>query len=285
MQFQAVDQNSPEGVSVHRQMPTGLLLHCRGRDQCLLDDVQLRIEDPPPRTSFPDRGQHLLVSLARQAGAQGEIALRGDVDAVPLADAFGRLPLVQLDVDSGSVEPCVSSEPASPAPTTTILIVRNYLNRDDLSPPHNGFMSNQPDPLAGPIGGQLYLAHRYARAATNRALQAHDVELRHLGVLGTLAEAGPMSQRALVDRLQLDKSSMVYIIDELERQGLAARHKDERDRRSYAVHITPAGLDRLAAASDTAAEMMTGLLAPLAPDERQQLHDLLARFIEHAAAQ
>jgi len=144
-------------------------------------------------------------------------------------------------------------------------------------------MSNVSDPLAGPIGGQLYLAHRYARAATNQGLQAHGVELRHLGVLGVLAEAGPLSQRALVDRLQLDKSSMVYIIDELERQGLASRRKDERDRRSHAIHITPAGRDRLAAAAETAAEVMTGLLAPLAPAERQQLHDLLARFIEHAA--
>jgi DNA-binding MarR family transcriptional regulator len=140
-----------------------------------------------------------------------------------------------------------------------------------------------PDPLGAQIGGQLYLAHRYARAASNRALQAHGIELRHLGVLGRLAEAGPLSQRALVDRLQVDKSSMVYMIDELERQGLAVRHKDERDRRSYAVHITPAGRERLAAAEETAAATMTGLLAPLSTGERQQLHELLARFIEHAA--
>ncbi|GIJ56330.1 MarR family winged helix-turn-helix transcriptional regulator [Virgisporangium aurantiacum] len=140
------------------------------------------------------------------------------------------------------------------------------------------------DPLAGTIGGQFMLAHRYARAATNRALQAHGVELRHLGVLGTLAEAGPMSQRALADRLQLDKSSMVYIIDELERQDLATRTKDERDRRSYAVRITDAGRERLTAAADTAGEVMTGLLTPLTPEERRRLHDLLARFIEYAAA-
>lgn len=139
------------------------------------------------------------------------------------------------------------------------------------------------DPLAGTIGGQFMLAHRYARAATNRALQAHDVELRHLGVLGTLAQAGPLSQRSLADRLQLDKSSMVYIVDELERQGLATRTRDERDRRSYAVTITGAGRDRLAAAAGTAGEVMTGLLAPLTPDERRTLHDLLTRFIEHAA--
>lgn len=144
---------------------------------------------------------------------------------------------------------------------------------------------NVPEGLGARIGGQLYLAHRYARALTNRALRTHRLELRHLGVLSCLAEAGPLSQRALVDRLQLDKSSMVYIVDELERQGLAARHKDERDRRSYAVSITSSGRARLAAAENTAEEVMTDLLAPLSPDERRQLHDLLTRFIEHAADQ
>jgi DNA-binding MarR family transcriptional regulator len=140
-----------------------------------------------------------------------------------------------------------------------------------------------PEGLGATIGGQLYLAHRYARAASNRALQTHRLELRHLGVLGVLAEAGPMSQRALVDRLQLDKSSMVYIIDELERQDLAVRQKDERDRRSYAVDITGAGRERLAAAERTTDETLTELLAPLSVAEARQLHALLARFIEHAA--
>jgi DNA-binding MarR family transcriptional regulator len=140
------------------------------------------------------------------------------------------------------------------------------------------------DPLAGTIGGQLYLAHRYARAASNRALRAHQVELRHLGVLGCLAEAGPLSQRALVDRLQMDKSSMVYIIDELERQGLAERRRDPRDRRIYAVHLTDQGRDRLAAAETTTGEAMTELLSPFTAGDRRQLHDLLARFIAHAAS-
>ncbi|MEU5692118.1 MarR family transcriptional regulator [Actinosynnema sp. NPDC020468] len=144
-------------------------------------------------------------------------------------------------------------------------------------------MDDSDDRLGAQLGGQLYLAHRYARAATNRALQTHRLELRHLGVLTCLADAGPLSQRALVDRLQMDKSSMVYLIDELERRGLADRRKDERDRRSHAVHITPAGRDRLAAATTTTEEVMTDLFAPLSPAERRQLHDLLARFIDHAA--
>jgi DNA-binding MarR family transcriptional regulator len=133
------------------------------------------------------------------------------------------------------------------------------------------------------IGGQFYLAHRYARAATNRALREHGLDLRHLGVLSSLAETGPLPQRTLVDRLQMDKSSMVYVIDELERQGLADRRRSEEDRRSYAVHITEAGRARLTTATATAAETMAGLLTPFSTEERMRLHGLLARFISHAA--
>ena len=76
-----------------------------------------------------------------------------------------------------------------------------------------------------------------------------------------------MNQRALVGRLQLDKSSMVYVIDELERQGLAERRRDPRDRRSYQVSITDAGRDRVAAAAAATAVVMDRMCEPLSgPD-------------------
>ncbi|MEV3961049.1 hypothetical protein AB0M34_09160 [Nocardia sp. NPDC050193] len=45
-----------------------------------------------------------------------------------------------------------------------------------------------------------------------RSDSRHLLELRHLVVLSCLAEAGPLDQRALINRLQVDKSSMVYPI-------------------------------------------------------------------------
>jgi DNA-binding MarR family transcriptional regulator len=133
-----------------------------------------------------------------------------------------------------------------------------------------------------PIGYQLYLAHRFARAAANRALKEHGIDLRHLGVLGELARRGPCSQRQLIDAGQLDKSSMVHVVDDLERAGLAGRERDPNDRRAHAVRITDAGRQRLAAASATANAVVDRLLTPFTGEERRTLHDLLARFIENA---
>src|SRR5258708_15987476 len=114
----------------------------------------------------------------------------------------------------------------------------------------------------------LTLAHRYTRAAANGSLQEHDIDVRHMGVLARLAEAGPASQRELVDALQMDKSSMVYVVDELERQGLAERQRSPGDRRSYAVCLTAAGAERLRAARRAAAAAMDDLLPPSTPPDR-----------------
>ncbi|MGW4771607.1 MarR family winged helix-turn-helix transcriptional regulator [Nocardia sp. NPDC004278] len=66
---------------------------------------------------------------------------------------------------------------------------------------------------------------------------------------------------------------------------MAERRKDQRDRRSYAVHITASGRERLDAANRTADAVVIELLAPFSDAERRQLHELLGRFIEHAAGQ
>ncbi len=78
---------------------------------------------------------------------------------------------------------------------------------------------------------------------------------------------------------------MVYVIDELERQGFAERQRTRRDRRSYAVRFTPAGEERLRAAGATAAAAMEELLAPFSAAQRAQLDDLLSRFVDHASQQ
>lgn len=129
------------------------------------------------------------------------------------------------------------------------------------------------------LGGQFYLAHRFARAATNVRLRPLGLDLRHLAVLGELAANGPSKQRVLVDRIRMDRSSLVYVIDELERQGLAERGRDETDRRSHAVRITTKGRRRLTAATAAADQAMQHLLSGLTATDKVRLEQLLAKLI------
>jgi hypothetical protein len=68
-------------------------------------------------------------------------------------------------------------------------------------------------------------------------LRPLDLAIAHVGVLGLLSARGDLSQQQLIEILEVDKFSMAYLIDELEKQGLAERRPAPGDRRAYAVHL------------------------------------------------
>jgi DNA-binding MarR family transcriptional regulator len=110
-------------------------------------------------------------------------------------------------------------------------------------------------------------------------LAPFDIHARDLGVLLVISSFEPASQQQVAQRLGVDRTTMVAIIDALEVKGIIARRPDTEDRRRNVVELTPAGQDLLrqaTAASDTAEAK---LLAPLSPGERDQLRDLLARVL------
>lgn len=120
--------------------------------------------------------------------------------------------------------------------------------------------------------------------AHNDALAPLRLNIAHVAVLGQLNERGDLSQRQLIDLMDADKSTMVYLIDDLEGQALVERRRDPSDRRAYAVHLTPAGKKRLAEAGEIAARVEAEFLAPLSLRERTQFTSLLRRLAEHASA-
>jgi DNA-binding MarR family transcriptional regulator len=100
-------------------------------------------------------------------------------------------------------------------------------------------------PASSETGFLLQRAHRRLRMALNDALAPSGLAIAHVAVLGLLSTQGPMSQRQLIELLDADKSTMVNLIDELERQRLAERRPDPGDRRAHAVALTDAGRRRL----------------------------------------
>jgi DNA-binding MarR family transcriptional regulator len=95
------------------------------------------------------------------------------------------------------------------------------------------------------LGFLLQLAHRRIQRALNQDLLPFQLEARHMAVLALIRDH-PLTQRGLIDQLEIDKSSAVYIVDDLERLGLATREPDANDRRANAVQITRKGRKFLA---------------------------------------
>jgi MarR family transcriptional regulator, lower aerobic nicotinate degradation pathway regulator len=144
-----------------------------------------------------------------------------------------------------------------------------------------------PSPLPSPfepgspfaLGLLLRKAHERVGAAMDAALVPFGIERRHLMVLMRLSGEGALSQKELVERTQHDKASMVRIVDDLERLGLASRELVPGDRRLRAVTLTEHGRDVYRQAHHAAMPAARASTAPLTAKQAQQLETLLRIYL------
>jgi DNA-binding MarR family transcriptional regulator len=98
------------------------------------------------------------------------------------------------------------------------------------------------------------------------------------GVL-VLVEANPgINQTSLANAVGADRSTMVPIIDRLERRGLLERQAVPGDRRAHALRLAKSGKERMARFRHTVIEHERHIGADLTAAERQLLLDLLLRL-------
>lgn len=121
----------------------------------------------------------------------------------------------------------------------------------------------------------------YAGRLVSDGLAAVDARGYHYRLLATLDEFGPASQAALGRRSGIHFSDIVATINELAERELVERVPDPADRRRNIITITPAGRRQLRRLDKQLTQVQDELLAPLSPDERDQLVRLLARTLAH----
>ena len=109
-------------------------------------------------------------------------------------------------------------------------------------------------------------------------LASSGISARELSVLLLLADREPESQQQAAQRLGVDRTTMVGLVDGLEGKRLVARRPDPADRRRNVVELTGAGrktLEQATRASDRAEQQ---LLADLTKADATRLRDLLERI-------
>ena len=104
------------------------------------------------------------------------------------------------------------------------------------------------------------------------------VSARELAVLLLLDAREPESQQQAAQRLGVDRTTMVALLDALEAKGLVARRPDATDRRRNVVELTDDGRTTLRQATRASDEAERRLLAALDDDEATQLRELLTRL-------
>jgi DNA-binding MarR family transcriptional regulator len=130
---------------------------------------------------------------------------------------------------------------------------------------------------------------RYTGYLIRRAQQAHvaawqrevssEVSSVQFGVLNVLAGAPGASQQHLVERLDLDRSTIADIVVRLERRGLIERIRDGLDKRRNRLHLTEAGERELAILLPRVARVDEVLTRNLDEADRLNLRRILTQML------
>jgi len=111
------------------------------------------------------------------------------------------------------------------------------------------------------------------------ALMPLDLRLRDYRVLRLLYFDGPQLQVGLGPALRVDRTTVVALVDKLERKKLAKRNRCSDDRRAYRVSLTPKGERLTREATRLANTVEESLFAPLDQGERSTLRNLSTRLL------
>lgn len=154
-------------------------------------------------------------------------------------------------------------------------------------------MATDPAPVDLTRPDQLALAVRIGsawvemrRGAVMSALRDHlfgvgddALDQGQSDTLDLLAQQPSWRMSELADALRVDPSTATRAIQRLVNDGLAVRQPSEQDGRVVMVSITRDGRRRHRAVQARRAQLFTHLFAHYTPDEREQLAELLERFI------
>jgi DNA-binding MarR family transcriptional regulator len=121
---------------------------------------------------------------------------------------------------------------------------------------------------------------REVTARVRRAMRPLGLGAQQFLVLKQLEALGETSQAELADALAIDRSNLAAIVAELCDRGLAARKRDEIDRRRYVLRLNGKGAKLLQRTEGAIAAAEEDLLGPLDVEEREQLHALLRRVAD-----
>ena len=132
--------------------------------------------------------------------------------------------------------------------------------------------------LADRVLWALGRASQQSQRLVRRHMTDAGVRTLHYHVLASLADDGEAVQATLADRIVLDRSDLVTVLDELEALEYVVRRVDPADRRRKIVAITASGEKQLVAMDELIYAAEAELLEPLSASERKTLLELLGRL-------
>ena len=152
------------------------------------------------------------------------------------------------------------------------------------APPGGGDAPAERGRLSDLLGYFLRRAEVAAMQNFGEHMRPDGVSPGQLGVLLIVEANRGINQTRIGRALGIDRSTLVAIVDHLERRHLLVRRPAEGDRRSHALSLTPEGAAFLARIMPRLRKHEAEIARGLSAEERRQLIDLLGRIAEPRAA-
>jgi DNA-binding MarR family transcriptional regulator len=127
------------------------------------------------------------------------------------------------------------------------------------------------------IGPLLDLLARRLRAQGESEIAPLGLRSRHVVALTMLRDFGPLDQSQLRELLGIDPTSVVLLLNELEKDQLAERRRSPQDRRKHTVELTSEGSRKLANVETRMAIIEQELFSALDASELSRLYAMLQR--------
>ena len=144
------------------------------------------------------------------------------------------------------------------------------------------------DLLPGLVGYQVRLTQLAVFGDFAAELKEFDISPGRFGVLVLISANPGLTQSRLAAATQLDRSTMVAVIDQLEARGLVERRASPTDRRSNALVLTDAGESLLKLLKRRIKSHEARIAKAMTPHEAAAFVEMLTRVREqlqdHAGA-
>jgi DNA-binding MarR family transcriptional regulator len=122
---------------------------------------------------------------------------------------------------------------------------------------------------------------RLHQRITGRAAQEYrriGLSIPQFDLLSTLSEREGVSQQEIAERLYVTKGNVSGLIDRLAAQGFVERRALPNDRRSYALHLTPAGRAITEQGLALQRRLVAATLGTLSPADLGELDRILVQW-------
>jgi DNA-binding MarR family transcriptional regulator len=138
--------------------------------------------------------------------------------------------------------------------------------------------------LADGVGPRVRLLRNILASRVTAALDPFGLRSGALTTMALIAANDGCTQAELARDMGMDKSSVVALVDELEKRGLAERSRSTHDRRRNMLSLTAAGARMMAAMHAAAAAQEEAIRQAFSPDEFDRFLAFLDRAYEAVAA-